>query len=170
MELGAIGELVGGVAVIASLIFVGLQIRQSNRLTRAEAVQAYVDTFNRDVFSLLQDQNFCNTVRRGMSDFQSLNKDEQLTVHAAWGKILYLGQAEFVLRRGGLVEEEFAEMIQGADVALLSTPGAAYWWSFMKEAFAPAYASHLEGLLAAYQGPSMIELVPWFGPDESEDG
>ena len=29
MELGAIGELVGGVAVIASLIFVGLQVRQN---------------------------------------------------------------------------------------------------------------------------------------------
>ena len=30
MELGAIGELVGGVAVVASLIFVGVQVRQSN--------------------------------------------------------------------------------------------------------------------------------------------
>ena len=30
MELGAIGELVGGVAVIGSLIYVGLQVRQSN--------------------------------------------------------------------------------------------------------------------------------------------
>ncbi len=34
MELGAIGELVGGVAVIGSLIFVGLQIRMN-----AKAVQ-----------------------------------------------------------------------------------------------------------------------------------
>ncbi len=32
MELGAVGELVGGVAVIASLIFVGLQMRHGNRL------------------------------------------------------------------------------------------------------------------------------------------
>ena len=31
MELGAIGELAGGVAVIASLIYVGLQGRQGNR-------------------------------------------------------------------------------------------------------------------------------------------
>ena len=36
MELGAIGELVGGVAVIGSLIYVGLQVRQSN----AQAVRA----------------------------------------------------------------------------------------------------------------------------------
>ena len=34
MELGAIGELVGGVAVIASLIYVGLQVRQSTIATQ----------------------------------------------------------------------------------------------------------------------------------------
>lgn len=34
MELGAIGELVGGVAVIGSLIYVGLQVRQNNEQAR----------------------------------------------------------------------------------------------------------------------------------------
>jgi hypothetical protein len=37
MELRAIGELVGGVAVIASLIYVGLQVRQSNNLAQGAA-------------------------------------------------------------------------------------------------------------------------------------
>ena len=37
MELGAIGELVGGIAVIASLVFVGLQVRHSNRLAQGAA-------------------------------------------------------------------------------------------------------------------------------------
>ncbi len=31
MELGAIGELVGGVAVIASLMYLGVQVRQNTR-------------------------------------------------------------------------------------------------------------------------------------------
>ena len=39
MELGAIGELVGGVAVIASLVYVGLQVRQSNALVSAQVHQ-----------------------------------------------------------------------------------------------------------------------------------
>ena len=37
MELGAIGELVGRAAVIASLIFVGAQIRHINRLAQGAA-------------------------------------------------------------------------------------------------------------------------------------
>ena len=37
MELGAIGELVGGLAVVGSRLYVGLQVRQGNRLARAQA-------------------------------------------------------------------------------------------------------------------------------------
>lgn len=37
MELGAIGEFVSGVAVIGSLLFVGMQVRQSNHLAKGAA-------------------------------------------------------------------------------------------------------------------------------------
>ena len=39
MELGAIGELVGGVAVIASLVYVGLQVRQNTKAVLAATFQ-----------------------------------------------------------------------------------------------------------------------------------
>ena len=84
MELGAIGELVGGLAVVGSLIYVGLQVRQSNRLTQAETVQAYVHAYNRDVLSPLHDRSIGETFRRGMNDFQNLNQEEQISVHALW--------------------------------------------------------------------------------------
>jgi len=35
LELGVIGELVGGIAVVASLLFVGLQIRGNTRTSAA---------------------------------------------------------------------------------------------------------------------------------------
>ena len=38
--LSAIGELVGAAAVVASLIYVGRQVRQSNRIASAEAFRA----------------------------------------------------------------------------------------------------------------------------------
>ena len=36
MELGAVGGLVGGIAVIASLIYVGLQVKQSYTFPAAD--------------------------------------------------------------------------------------------------------------------------------------
>ena len=40
LELGAAGELVGGVAVVASLVYVGLQIRHNTAATRK-----YIESF-----------------------------------------------------------------------------------------------------------------------------
>ncbi len=52
MELGAIGEFVGGLAVIASLIFVGLQVRQSNRQARDDAAREVQNQFDR-IFEMI---------------------------------------------------------------------------------------------------------------------
>ena len=39
MELGAVGELVGGVAVIATLVYLAIQLKQTNRIARAQVRQ-----------------------------------------------------------------------------------------------------------------------------------
>ncbi len=43
-DLGAIGELLGGVAIIVSLLYVGLQIKHGNREARATTLQATLDS------------------------------------------------------------------------------------------------------------------------------
>ncbi len=43
-DWGAIGELLGGVAIIVSLLYVGLQIKHGNRETRANTLQATLDS------------------------------------------------------------------------------------------------------------------------------
>ncbi len=166
MELGAIGELVGGVAVIGSLIYLGLQVRQSNRLTRAETAQAFVHAYNRDVLSPLQDPAVAKTFRRGMNDFESLNQEEQIAFHVQFTKIFFLGHTDFILRRHGLIEEDIAAAMQGYDVAIFKSPGAAQWWNRMRGTPPSDYVAHLDRLLKEYEGPAFTELAPWWGPDE----
>ena len=168
MELGAIGELVGGVAVIASLIYVGMQVRQGNRLAQLEAVQVYMHAFNRDVLSPLHDQAFGGTCRRGLNDFGRLKKEEQIAVHSLWLKVLFLGQTDFFLRRHGLIEEDFSAAIGEANVSLLKSPGASQWWALQAPQFHPEYVTHLNRHLEDYEGPALTEYLPWYGPDESE--
>ena len=57
MELGAIGELVGGVAVIGSLIFVGLQIRQGNATDSLSASLGLQSSHNEMVRFLCADSD-----------------------------------------------------------------------------------------------------------------
>ena len=45
-DFGSIGEIVGGIGVIASLIYLGTQIRFSARTTQAESTREIVNQFN----------------------------------------------------------------------------------------------------------------------------
>ncbi|NNL85421.1 MAG: hypothetical protein HKP27_07195 [Myxococcales bacterium] len=47
-ELGAIGELVGGVAVIATLIYLAIQVRQGTKQAAASSMIDVIGSFNRN--------------------------------------------------------------------------------------------------------------------------
>ena len=51
MELGAMGELVGGGAVLATLIYLALQVRNGNVVSQDNASHAWVQ-FNFDFVSI----------------------------------------------------------------------------------------------------------------------
>ncbi len=76
MELGAIGELVGGVAVIASLLFVGLQLRQSNALSRADTFHRMNSQFTTVFSQLSSDAELAEIYQR------ALDHEELSPVHA----------------------------------------------------------------------------------------
>ncbi len=162
MELGAIGELVGGLAVVGSLLFVGLQMRQSNRLSRAESVQSHVYQRNADVLTPLLDQAFGDTLQRGINDFAGLSSQEQIAVHAYLAKLINLGQAHYVLSRAGLMLPEYATAMDGIVASILRCPGALQWWQTVRSIYASDYIEHVEGLLAAERTPPMTEVMPWF--------
>ena len=42
-DWGAVGEIIGGIAIIISLIYVGLQIRQNTKATKVATSQAFID-------------------------------------------------------------------------------------------------------------------------------
>jgi hypothetical protein len=54
-DLGSLGELIGGIAVVASLIYLALQIRQNTRSTHASMAQS---VYSRDALRVPSDRLF----------------------------------------------------------------------------------------------------------------
>ena len=68
-ELGAIGERIGEVAVVLSLLYVATQVRQANKLARGQTRQRMVEQAQHEVY-----QGFVAEP----SIWQSLYKEEAL--------------------------------------------------------------------------------------------
>ena len=105
MELGAIGELVGGAAVIATLVYLGLQVRHSAATGRVTASSSMSDSFNQ-VMSNFDVQLAHKALMPGVG---ALSPEERF----AWAGQLYVMychlETMFFQAKEGLLEPHGAE-------------------------------------------------------------
>ncbi len=85
--IGAIGEIVGAIAVLISLIFIGLQVRQSaaqtaksNLLARADMTERAMRAFGDTAIELSRSQELSSAFRKAMFKSSKLTDDEQTIV------------------------------------------------------------------------------------------
>ena len=95
-ELGAIGELVGGVAVVASLIYVGVQVRHSARTTQAASRQAIADSHNQINLAVCQNVQLARVIREGNENRSGLGGDEQVQYDTLWLAVLHVFETLFL--------------------------------------------------------------------------
>lgn len=62
-----VAEIIAAVGVVVSLFYVGTQIRQSARATKLAAVQAVEEAIARTEQMIIQDREFADLVRRGLT-------------------------------------------------------------------------------------------------------
>ncbi len=77
MELGAVGELVGGLAVIGSLLYVGMQIRKGSISENARAFESVTYSWDEGAAHLLDPSN-TETFLSGCQSYSTLNPSERL--------------------------------------------------------------------------------------------
>ena len=172
-ELGAIGELVGGVAVVASLVYVGLQVRLSAEQTRQtnaiEKARAHRD-MERGFGEVFRDadEHLLKICRAALVDFDALSKNEQALLHHRY--LIPIGMnitATFHAAKTGLVDEAWAQSFTRYWASIVMTPGIATWWRQMKGEFQPDFAASVDRFVAERGGRPPINIEqPWLMADE----
>ena len=159
MELGAIGELVGGIAVVGSLIYVGLQVRQSNQLNRAESVRAYVRDYNA-LLAKLTDPDFAELMRKASVDFNNLSRNDQLRAHGWLFPHVMLGFGNFFVDREGA--EPLSVLADQSNAITISAPGFAQWWEVIGRAVPTDYKDRMARAEGQIEIGSFHEFLPWW--------
>jgi hypothetical protein len=116
-SIGAIGEIVGALAVLATLIYLAIQIRQSSDTQRAQTHQQLAHERTLNMRMMIQNRE----IRHGMAKAQfgkPLTADEQGLLY--WFTILTLRtyENELYQHSKGMIEDEELEVQR----ALLDSP------------------------------------------------
>jgi hypothetical protein len=147
--IGAIAEAVGAAGVIASLLYLAVQVRGSTRASAVEAKLESTRLLNDFIDGLIESPELNDIYQRGRADLESLSEAEyyrfsNLSVKAFW----FFSAGHFQFRMGTLGEGEFHE----TRVTIrywLRGPGCRAWWAkFGWNSVSPEFRKFVEAELA----------------------
>ena len=121
-------EIVGGVAVIASLLFVARQMRENNKSAR-EANYIQVMQHNKDMGRLIgSDVGMANLYRRGCDDFIGLSPDERWQFGSLMMAMFCDFNQQHTLYNKGRLDQQFWNAIEHNMNFYLDRRGVRDWW------------------------------------------
>ncbi len=126
--IGAVGELAAAVAVVASLIFVGYQLRQSRFIEKANAQRDLLVQAREWMSILASDEELFDSVRTCLNDF---NESEPLDKErfSSWAfNLLFLFEQVYYMRMDGFVNDGSFNRFEQATLSLIRTKGGDQWW------------------------------------------
>ena len=157
-----IAEIGGGMAILVSLVYVGYQVRQSNRIASATALQSVLDGFaNRSLTQYMEHPETMDTLVLGHHHYKKLSAHEETFFNAWINKEVFHMQNVMQFHEKGLIEDVDYQAWLAFTAAILKTPGGNQCWNQMKISYSPTIVETMDTYLRDNpSAPSLIDLYP----------
>ena len=150
-DLGNIGEFVGAIGVVASLIYLAFQIRQSTSQmkhnTRALEVAAF-DTSIQQGFAvrrlILSSDALTEIWLQGCVEYPNLDQRSRARFNLIAESVFYATQGLHARVEAGAMHSELLETQLPVIARLLSQPGLGRWWERNQGMYGPSFIRAIE--------------------------
>jgi len=143
--IGAVGELLGALGVIVSLLYLSNQLRGSIRQARLDAVRAVQTEIGAVLRSLGASPPLANAYARGVKGWDHLESEgEMMMLSCTYISMLRSYEELIRYRDQGLVDEWAWSSVDSLMKSLMSSKGFADWWSIRGAWFSSEFQRHVE--------------------------
>ena len=156
-ELANIAEVIGAFAVVVSLIYVGVQVNDSNSAVRSSSVNdanVAVQEWYMQIGSDMQSSRLFYSAL--MSDEAMSNEDEFQFIMMFHGVFLAF-QNSYLMSEEGTVDSELVDGLTGAILAVKDTPGLKRYWRQRRTTLHPRFVRYVDQLLQQ-EGETPMEV------------
>jgi hypothetical protein len=126
--IGAIAETLGAIGVIASLVYLATQIRQSRDQMRAATYQQMQATITDRVCWASQSPEIEEAVRLGLRDFERLSDEDAFRFNLWASAVTMACENSHYQYRIGMLDEDRWQNHRSAVELSFGSPGFAQWW------------------------------------------
>ena len=123
-----IAEIIASIAVIASLLYVGLQIKQNTAATQATAAQSFAEVDTEFVGLINTSNNLADILHRGAKGLSAIKGGELIQFMAFHDAVVMAIQSAYVQWDNGALDDRLWGSFKQALMDLLVQPGQREWW------------------------------------------
>ncbi len=157
-EWSSIAEVASAIAVVISLVYVGIQVHR-NTVTQIQAsTQTLVSDINRTYATIAQNAELSCIYIRGLADFSSLSTHEKIRF-SAFGMMATRSMEELHAQwLEGLVD---AQIWRGFDRQMsteIQAPGFSQWWALRRDYFGEEFQAFLDSRIAEGPGSQPVSF------------
>jgi hypothetical protein len=127
-DLGNIGDFVGGIAVVVTLLYLAIQVRQNTAALRTASRQEVVSGF-RDFNRLSFDPDVVSATSSGALLYPDMENPERTIFSALMNDHALFFQGAYALYEAGTLEEETYQAYLQFFSMSVCTPGGSNWWT-----------------------------------------
>ena len=155
--VGSIGELIGAVAVVASLVYLGGQIRQNTKQLRITGRQASQSSLQGTIVSQSQPET-AELIVRGFDSYAKLSKADKFRFNGQMLNMLLDFQLTLTLHTEGAFPDEGLAVHRRWIIDVLSTPGGGEWWS-LENYVDVATRKYINGFISPGEGKDVRQVL-----------
>ena len=148
----AISEIIGTVAVVISLIYVGLQIKQSTIVARSTARQAVTELMLQSSTNLVDDATLAAAFIKDLKGEQLDPVDRLRLFGRAYAAMRNWENMHYQYRTGMLTEDEWRGFRKNLE-AVFEWPSIRTYWENEKQFYSPAFRAEVESILQSVGEP-----------------
>ena len=152
-DLGNIGEFLGGIGVVVTLLYLAIQIRQNSRTVKASAAQSLLQSLSEALGAASGSPSLTRVIFVGLTDFEQLDGVEQSQLFLwvfAWFRIVEQAHQHYTM--GNISEGAWRGQTAHLK-SLLEAPAVTRFWGARRAAFSEDF-----------QGFVRLSRLRWVGP------
>lgn len=148
VEWGALGELVGGVAIIVSLIYVGIQIKQNTMAQRLNTSHQISEDLADVYLFPSSSEDMARIFIDGLSKEHALKGPEHMRFYGYLHKFLRTMENAYYQYRHGALEWHAFEGVTRQFQFIVSTPGGQQYWRERGHWYNDEFKAYVDDLIA----------------------
>ncbi len=157
-----IGQTIAVIAILASLMAIWFQMRQSQKMERAAAQRDLLLRVSEWTREFVNVSERGDKFTRGLFEYEAADAATQQELNKALSEFVFVAESALNMHRDGFFSEGTWAGIEGATLALLRTPGGAQWWAYGQNFIGPEIVNHMKKRLAELPPdyPTFLDFTP----------